>query len=77
MTWWDAVRRRFHGKTVSITITMPLDMLQAIEDLSYQSKASRSNTICYLVHMGIVYLQMLEEQEKLEEMEKEEKNKGI
>ena len=71
VSFMDSVGQVYYRKTVSITITMPADLLDVVWDVMTEAGSnSRSNTVCYLVHMGIVYLKMLMAQAELEEMDK-------
>jgi len=66
MTWRDNYRR----KTAYVTISLPFDLLWKIGDMADKNSWSRSYTIGYLIHMGLVYLRKLEDEEKIAEEEK-------
>ena len=74
----DSVGQVYYKKTVSVTITMPMDLLDVVWDIMTESGSnSRSNTIAYLVHMGIVYLKLLKAQDELAEWDKKRKETGV
>lgn len=63
MSW----RNLYVRKTAIVTISLPMDLLLYVEDLAIKNSWKRSTTIAYLIHMGKVYLDMLETQEKFKE----------
>jgi len=57
----DAVKQLYNQKTVTITISMPLDLLTKIENMLTELPSwNRSLLITYLIHMGLTYLKVLD-----------------
>jgi len=54
-------------KTVIVSISMPLDMLQKIEDIAIKKNSKRSETVQWLIRLAFAYLKLLKEQEKGDE----------
>lgn len=65
-------RRHYTAKTVIITISLPLDIIEIIHQLSEERRSSRSDTIGWLIHLGLIYLQQLED-EKIRKKKKQGK----
>jgi len=62
-------RRHYTAKTVIITVSLPLDILEIIHQLSEERRASRSDTIGWLLHLGLTYLKILEEEKYRKQQE--------
>lgn len=73
VTW----RGNYRRKTAYITIGLPFDLLWTVGDIADTKKWSRSNTVGYLVHMGITYLRILDEQALADEIEKEKEDEEV
>lgn len=59
-------------RTVQVSISMPLDLLLAVEELATDTGRKRSETIQWLIRCGITYQKLLQEQKK-QQKEKEVK----
>jgi len=66
-------RRHYTAKTAIITISLPLDMVEIVHQLSEERRASRSDTIGWLIHLGLIYLQSLEREQRNKELKRNKK----
>ena len=57
-------RTKYSRKTVTFTISMPIDMLDIVETIGEKEGYKRSTAIQYLVHLGITYYKVMELREK-------------
>lgn len=56
--------RKYGRLTVGFTITMPRELEVEVADLAIERSFSRSRTVSYLTKMGLIYLNILKEQQK-------------
>ena len=54
-----------NSSTVIISTSMPVKMVNAIEEFKRQVNMKRSEAIVYLIHMGFTYLKLIESQERM------------
>jgi len=53
-----------YGRTVQVTISIPIGLLTRVDDIAAKYSAFRAHTTAWLIHMGLVYLKLLKEKQK-------------